>query len=130
MNLDSFLQSGSETNSGQSPLMRLNAKKSALKGEKDKIIEAAKENGLEITAEQYHISELSIAKLCVPLIRKGDIALHALVVDSASIAAIEERIYALNSTSIKRLTEALDYSEAHIRLVKADIERRQRENNE
>lgn len=126
MEIDDLLSLGSPHKGGKSPLERKQERKSQREPKKQAIITSVKALGFKRTVDQMGVSDTSVAKVCAPLVRKGELNLFEISPD-IPIAAVEEYIYAMNTSSIKRLVAGNRYSEAVLRLVKAHIEGNMRE---
>lgn len=126
MNIDEFLTPGSQVRGEKSPLQRKRELQQRGKNQKDSVLARVIEIGFQATVDEFQLSETALAKVCAPLIRKGDLQLDTLY-SGLPIQDVEEYIYGMNTTSIKRLVQGGRYSEAVLRLVKAHIEGKQRE---
>lgn len=126
MDIEDLLMLGSpRKGDNKSPLKRKQERNRERAGQKKSIVESVAEHGFVETVSQMGLSETAVAKICTPLIRKGELNLTDIYSD-IPVEVVEEYIYSMNTTSIKRLCEHSEFSEAVLRLVKAHIEGRQR----
>lgn len=126
MDIDDLLTFGSQVQGNKSPLERKREKKQQSSSQRDVVLQKVTEIGVPATAALLHISESAVAKVCVPLIRKGELSLPD-VYEGLNISEIEAYLYSVNTSSMKRLVQGSEYGEAALRLVKAHVEGKLRE---
>ncbi len=126
MDLESLLQSGSTISSGKGLHQKKKSQSKMSKEIAEDVVKHAIDEGLSDAAEHFTISETAVSKYLARAIKKDETLTASTFIESSRCNEIESYIRASNTTSIKRLCEgAMDkYSEAEIRIVKADIEKR------
>ena len=131
MDINDFLTSGSDVRSGKGLHERKASRSAQSKELTSEVIVWAVANGLESASEQYLLSTAAISKYLARAIKKKDSEYCAeTFLPSDKISELESFIRGGNTTSIKRMVEAGRgrFTEAEIRIVKADIESRGMEN--
>lgn len=125
MDIDHLLKRGSETETGKSRYQLKVDQKTKSKEIEPEVIRLAQECGIEEIAERVSISTTSVAKYLARELKKNDDIRIGNLIDSTKINEIESVIRACNTTSITRILKmaAGKFSEAEIRLVKAQIEK-------
>ncbi len=126
MDIESLLElGGTGSSEGKSPLERKRERQQQQRESKGDIVDYARTHTLVETAVAFGTSSSSIAKLCVPLVRKGEVDAQQLLGDEVSLAEIVDLIYTLHTTSVRKLTEEGPFSDAQIRIAKASLEQRE-----
>lgn len=126
MDIDELLTFGSQVKGSKSPLEQKREKQKRAGSQKELVLQKVAEIGIPETAELLHMSETAVAKVCVPLVRKGELKLVE-IYEGLNIDEIEAYLYSVNTSSVKRLVLGSGFSEAAIRLVKAHVEGKLRE---
>lgn len=126
MDIEHLLQRASDLDGGKGLHERKAARNSRSKEIATEIGEVAREKGLAGAAEEFAISETAAAKYLARILKKDSSLTVEMLMDASKASDIEAFIYAGNTTSIKKLVTAAAgrFSEAEIRIVKAEIERR------
>ncbi len=126
MDLESLLQSGSSISSGKGLHQQKKTKSTMSKEIANDVVVFAVENSLADAADHFAISETAVSKYLARAIKKDETLTASTFIDNSQCNEIESYIRAGNTTSIKRLCEGAQnrFSEAEIRIVKADIEKR------
>jgi hypothetical protein len=120
------LQQGSNVTGGDSPLKLKRERQEQEKIEKSSIVDFAKKHSLNETAENFLISKTSVAKLISPLVKKGKVMAESLL-EAQQISEIEEVLLNSSTSSVKKIAESTGFDEAEIRIVKASLLKRGRE---
>ncbi len=127
MNLNELLISGANIQGGKGLHERKQDLNSDAKLITEDVITVATEEGIEEAADQFGLSLTAVSKYLARAIKKKDSDLCAeTFIPSDKSNEIEAFIRGGNTTSIKRMVTAANrrFSEAEIRIVKADIESR------
>ncbi len=131
MDINDFLTSGSNIQGGKGLHEQKKSRSNQSKEIATEVVLWAVLHGLESASEEFLLSTTAVSKYLARAIKKKDSELCAeTFLDSDKISNLESFIRGGNTTSIKRLVSAGSsrFTEAEIRIVKADIESKGIEN--
>jgi len=126
MDIESLLKSGTNITNGKGLHQKKADRASRSKEIAIDVVTFATENGISEAAISFSISETAVAKYLSRAIKKDDSLYASTFIEQSRCNEIESYIRAGNTTSIKRICEGAKkrFSEAEIRIVKADIEKK------
>lgn len=124
MNIEDLLSRGSEMGGGKGLHERKSDRQAQAKLIAADVVSYAVDHGIDAAAEKFLISDTAVAKYLARAIKKDSTICAELFLSPGKVGDIESFIRAGNTTSIKRMVLAAGdrFSEAEIRLVKANIE--------
>lgn len=126
MDITDLLTSGASVSKGDGLHERKASQSQNAKAIAKDVVTFACDHGIEAAATEFSISDTAVAKYLARSIKKESDISADMFLERDTVRSIEELIYAGNTTSIKRicLVAGDRFSEAEIRIVKADIESR------
>lgn len=122
-----MLQKASEINNlgKKSPLEQKRELQEQSKINSDRIITSALNNGILECSQKFSVSTVTVVKTLIKAFKRDNIEFNDLIIDNNRKQEIEEFLYSVNSSSIKKLLVLSNgkYNEEEIRIVKAIIEK-------
>lgn len=125
MDVVNFLKRGTDVDGGKG-LHERKSEKLLLKREiGDGVVSIAQAKGVCFASEEFGITETSVAKFIARAIKKNGNLSANMFMDKSKFELVKNHIVACNTTSVSRILSASsgDFSEAEIRIVKAQIEK-------
>jgi len=121
---------GSDVNSGKGLHIQKKEKRETSRVIEKEIIAMAHNSTLSEIAKQHEISETAAAKILARVLKKEPSLTADMLIEPANVREIETLLLRCNTSSISRITKAADgrFTEAEIRIVKAQIEKNGVEN--
>lgn len=125
MEIDQVLMRGADVEAGKGLHQRKLEKRSQSRDVSEKVISVALKSSLANAAKECGVSEVAASKILARELKKNNSLSADLLIDPTVIKEIESLILKCNTTSVAKVLLASQgkFSEAEIRIVKAQIEK-------